>query len=105
MKCQIATASSAHGAELKRIAQQCAVDLGRALDCEVSLAAEQSAEPSLTLHMGADEAVAGDAGYCLACRLACFCPKARVSILISAVDAFPRGENDAREALGGGPLP
>lgn len=44
-----------------------------------ALAAE---EPVLTLHLPAELAATQPQVWCLACRLACFCPDARVSVLV-----------------------
>jgi hypothetical protein len=44
----------------------------------------------LTLHLPAELAVSQHPVWCLACRLACFCPDARVSVLVRGEASFAR---------------
>ena len=45
-------------------------------------------EPLVTLHLPVEAAASQHPVWCLACRLACFCPRARVSVLVKSESAF-----------------
>lgn len=50
-------------------------------------------ESAITLHLPVEAAATQHPVWCLACRLACFCPQTRVSVLVRADTAF--GETPA----------
>lgn len=71
---------------LAEIAQACARDLGLTLILQTSVVHAEKAHPHpapvLTLHLPVEYAASQHQVWCLACRLACFCPAARVSVLV-----------------------
>lgn len=85
--CEISAPRAAHAASLADIALICARDVGQALSVKI-LPAGDDARSVLTLHLPVDLAAGQHPVWCLACRLACFCPEARVSVLIQGADAF-----------------
>lgn len=86
--CEIHAPRSAQAAALAEIATVCARDVGQPLTVRALTIGKASAEPVLTLHLPVELAVEQHRVWCLACRLACFCPTARVSVLVSGESAF-----------------
>jgi hypothetical protein len=89
--CEITATQLPLASELARIARACAKDLGQKISVctpKIATQARHSAEPVLTLHLSAELAAAQHPVWCLACRLACFCPTARVSVLVHGEKAF-----------------
>ncbi len=97
IECEIRARHAAHAAVLAEIAVTCARDLGQSLrprtlrigksDLNANPAAAED-EAVLTLRLPAALAGSQHQIWCLACRLACFLPSARVSVLIEATEAF-----------------
>lgn len=76
-------------APLAEIARALARDVGQPLIVRPrSRAARISGESVLTLHLPAALASTQHQVWCLACRLACFCPGTRVSVLIESETTF-----------------
>lgn len=95
--CEIVTARAAHAAVLAEVAAACARDVGQPLTVKTlrfGRRAPSPAQPTLTLHLPAELAASQHQIWCLACRLACFCPSARVSVLVLGADAFEAPGND-----------
>lgn len=84
-RCEIHAPNSALP-DLAAIVRFCAKELGYTLDLLTNEV--RAAEATITLHLSAEEAAAQHPVWCLACRLACFCPNARVSVLIRAGTEF-----------------
>ncbi len=84
------------GADLAHIVEFCAQETG--LTIEVAIHEARTTEPVLTLHASVDQATSQNPILCLACRLACFCPQARVGMLVHAVEKFrpPRPRRPVR---------
>ncbi len=83
--CEIHATGSTSG-DLERIARFCSDEIGQSMDVltrDISHGA-----PSITLHLPAEQAATQHPVWCLACRLACFCPNARVSVLLRAEAQF-----------------
>lgn len=91
LRCEIHAPTSLL-ADLAHIARFCAKDASQAI-CTVSRETLRG-EPAITLHLPVEAAATQHPVWCLACRLACFCPNARVSVLVRAETAF--GETAAR---------
>jgi len=85
--CEILAPRAAQAAAFAEIAATCARDTGQPLQIE-ALPARRVAEPVLTLHLPAALAAAQHPIWCLACRLACFCPDLRVSVLVEGSSHF-----------------
>jgi invasion protein IalB len=89
--CEIHAPRAAQAAALAEIAASVARDLGQPLAVKtlalgsVACGARRH-EPALTLHLPAALASTQHQAWCLACRLACFCPDARVSVLVQGAD-------------------
>lgn len=76
-------------AALAAIARALALDVGQPLVVRTrSHAVRVPGESVLTLHLPAALASTQHQVWCLACRLACFCPGTRVSVLIESETAF-----------------
>lgn len=95
IECEIRARHAAHAAVLAEIAVTCARDLGQPLRPRTLRIGKNDRHPSgpddeavLTLRLPAALAGAQHQVWCLACRLACFLPSARVSVLIEAADSF-----------------
>jgi len=86
--CEIHASRSSQAAALAEIATFCARDVGQPLIARTLAIGADCAEPSLTLHLPVELAEAQHRVWCLACRLACFCPSARVSVLVRGENTF-----------------
>jgi hypothetical protein len=86
--CEIYAPRAAQAAALAEIATVCARDVGQPLVARTLAIGADCLEPSLTLHLPVDLAMAQHRVWCLACRLACFCPSARVSVLVRGEASF-----------------
>ena len=67
----------------------CAEQIGLELDL-VTTERSTGEAPTITLHLGPNEAGSGHLTLCFVCRLACLCPQARVGTLVHATHAFRR---------------
>lgn len=74
-------------ANLAGVVAFCAEQIGLALDL-VTTERSASTAPTITLHLGPDEAGPGHLTLCFVCRLACLCPQARVGTVVHATQAF-----------------
>lgn len=88
--CEIHAPRAAEAGALAEIASALARDVGQALTVKTLAIGRQTTakEPVLTLHLPAELAASQHQVWCLACRLACFCPSARVSVLVRGEAAF-----------------
>jgi|SRR5688572_689830 len=86
LPCVISAADAPTTRALADIAQACARDLAVPLLVQASIARAEKflphPAPVLTLHLPVELAASQHQVWCLACRLACFCPSARVSVLV-----------------------
>ncbi len=94
VRCEILAPRAAQAAALAEIALALARDVGQPLEVErLSIGAPRRrtppAEAVLTLHLPAELAASQHEVWCLACRLACFCPSARVSVLVQGAEFQP----------------
>jgi len=98
--CEIRAADRPTAGALAHIARTCAQDLRQPLRILPRTGGTPSAAPVLTLHLPAELAASQNPVWCLACRLACFCSNARVSVLVSATAEFarPRASRRRRRA-------
>ena len=86
--CEISARSAEPLADLELIARLCARDIGQSLVVHAHATTLASEPAVITLHLPVEFAASQHPAWCLACRLACFCPQARVSVLVSAAAAF-----------------
>ncbi len=84
---EIRARSVRHAAALSEIAMACAKDVGQKLEVVTSAVASMR-ESVLTLFLPAERAASQHEVWCLACRLACFCPRARVCVWVQGETAF-----------------
>jgi hypothetical protein len=91
--CEIHAPRAAQAAALAEIAAALGRDVGQPLAVKTLTIGRrrEHTEPSLTLHLPAELASTQHQIWCLACRLACFCPSARVSVLVQGA-AFSSAE-------------
>ena len=97
--CEVYAPHAAQAAALAEIAEALARDVGQPLTIArlVGSRCGRPAGPVLTLRLPAELASSQHQVWCLACRLACFCPSARVSVLVLGAQAFaPRPDPAAR---------
>lgn len=80
---------------LAGIVQTCARDLGQAVAIE-PVPVGGAALPSVTLVLGVELALQQHHAWRLACRVACFCPEARVSVLITGIEEAVESDASAR---------
>ena len=95
LDCEI-VADSATAPPLAAIVRTCAVDVGQPLVLRLKHALR--AEPSITFRVPVPVALLfeHDRAWCLAGRVACFCPQARVAVVI---EASALAETSSRHAL------
>lgn len=86
--CEIYAPRTAQAGALAEIAATCARDAGQPLTVKTLVIGRQAPEAVLTLHLPVELASTQHVVWCLACRLACFCPDARVSVLVRGMDSF-----------------
>lgn len=86
--CEIVAAHAALASGLAEIAAACAKDVGQSIALKQLVIGSATTEPVLTLHLPAEQAASQHQVWCLACRLACFCPNARVNVLVRGETAF-----------------
>ena len=86
--CEVTAPRAIEAGALAEIAATCARELGQPLVIKTVVTAQPRGERLLTLHLPVEYAASQHAVWCLACRLACFCPSARVSVFVSADRAF-----------------
>lgn len=84
---EICARSSAKVTAIAEVASTCARDVGQALRI-ARFPIRTQKESVITLHLPADKAASQHEVWCLACRLACFCPEARVCVLVQGQAAF-----------------
>ncbi len=88
IRCEIVSEDEKLRDALVRIAKTCAIDLKLSLPMEMSertrRATEPESEAKITLSIPAKFALAHDSIWNLACRIACFCPQARITTQIES---------------------
>jgi len=85
--CEIVARDAMTATAVAQIAKVCAQDVRQPLVVKSRAQAGVSVTV-LTLHLPAALAAGQTPAWCLACRLACFCPDARVSVLVLAAPEF-----------------
>ncbi|HVU24729.1 MAG TPA: hypothetical protein VHE13_11450 [Opitutus sp.] len=86
--CEIFAPRAAQAASLAEIAALCATDVGQPLIVKTLTIGAAAGQPALTLNLPVALAAAQHRVWCLGCRLACFCPDARVSVLVQGEQSF-----------------
>ncbi len=89
--CEIIAPGSVHAQALAKVVLGCAKELGQTIKLkQLKLGSHRArdVDPSLTLHLPAQLASTQNVIWCLACRLACSYPAARISVLIHGAEAF-----------------
>lgn len=95
--CEIHAPRAAEASALAAIAAALGRDIGQPLTVKtLKIGPTASSEPVLTLHLPAELAASQHRAWCLACRLACFCPGARVSVLVLGERAFSHSSQNGR---------
>lgn len=94
--CEILVGRRANARNLGAIAATCAKDLN--LPLRTRWVASAPAVAAITLHLPADLAATQHPVWCLACRLACFCPQARVSVLVQGATFTAPADPEQRSA-------
>lgn len=92
MKCLIESPDYDIAKQLESIALQCAIDAKTPMETKITVRSKIQSS-FITLQINVDEALGDSQSWCLACRLGCFCPAARVSIIISAQPLFQQTKN------------
>lgn len=90
--CEIHAPRASEAGALAEIAADLARDVGQPLAVKTLALGRQATtrEPVLTLHLPVELASSQHQIWCLACQLACFCPFARISVLVQGEAAFAR---------------
>ncbi len=86
--CEIYAPHAAHAAALAEVTVIVARSVGQSVTVKTLRIGSVSKEALLTLHLPPALAGTQHQVWCMACRLASFCPDARVSVLIRAESAF-----------------
>lgn len=84
--CEILAPDAILATALGRIADICAYDTGQPVSLRTL--PFSAAEPAITLRLPVELAATQHPVWCLACRLACFCPEVRISVLILGENSF-----------------
>lgn len=86
--CEVSTKPSEFSS-LTKIVRVCARDSGIRIRIGKAVSPVPDAPQSaIMLHLPVELAAAQHPVWCLACRLACFCPQTRVSVLVRGEGAF-----------------
>jgi hypothetical protein len=104
--CEIIADSIEQARTIARIAAACAFDVGQPVVIQTSRHARTTSPRQtatrvsvLTLHLPAELASTQNAIWCLACRLACFCPSVRVNVLVRCEKSFSTGSASVRRRM------
>ena len=82
---------------LANIVQTCARDLGQPITI-VPTARANATIPVITLVLPAELVIEPHQAWCLACRVACFCPDERVSVLVTGAIEAAAPTSDSADA-------
>ncbi|KXU37646.1 hypothetical protein AXK12_01530 [Cephaloticoccus capnophilus] len=93
--CEIRSTHASESGILAEIAKTCARELAQPLLVKTIQAGPSTQDPLITLQLPVEMAATQHEIWCLACRLACFCPSARVSVFVSASDLFTKNKTKA----------
>jgi len=93
--CEIRSTHASEAGILAEIAKTCARELAQPLLVKTVQAGQRVQDPLITLQLPVELAATQHEIWCLACRLACFCPSARVSVFVSASDLFTKNKTKA----------
>ena len=91
LTCEIHTPSESKGRALAQIVESCANELAQPVlvkQQRIPRNQRGSVATHIVLELPADIASSQHEAWCLSCRLACFCPDVRVSVLVLGADAF-----------------
>ena len=88
IRCEVVSEDEKLRTDLSRIAKTCAIDLKLTFPLEMLQRArrldETETEAEINLSIPAKLALAHDSIWNLACRIACFCPQARITTRIES---------------------
>jgi len=90
--CEIRSTHASEAGILAEIAQTCARELAQPLLVKTVPSGQRVQDPLITLQLPVELAATQHEIWCLACRLACFCPSARVSVFVSASEIFAKSK-------------
>jgi hypothetical protein len=97
IRCEIRASRRSTAGDLSAIVHVCAEDLKIRVETQKTVGGVRAKNSILTLHVPVELADQQSQVWCLACRLACFCPNSRVSVLIHSEQAFgPAAPSRAR---------
>ncbi|KXU35634.1 hypothetical protein AXK11_05815 [Cephaloticoccus primus] len=88
--CEIRSSHASEAGILSEIAKTCARELAQPLLVKTVPSGQRAQDPLITLQLPVEMAATQHEVWCLACRLACFCPSARVSVFVSATELFTK---------------
>src|ERR1700712_5108955 len=86
--CEILASRAALVTALTAISPAGPADVGQAIRIRAPKRSSAVRESVIILHLPAAVAASQHPAWCLACRLACFCPDTRVSVLVRGEAAF-----------------
>jgi len=90
--CEIRSSHASEAGILAEIAKTCARELAQPLLVKTVPSGQRLQDPLITLQLPVEMAATQHEIWCLACRLACFCPSARVSVFVSASEIFTKSK-------------
>jgi len=90
--CEIRSSHASEAGILSEIAKTCARELAQPLLVKTVSSNQRVQDPLITLQLPVEMAATQHEVWCLACRLACFCPSARVSVFVSASEIFTKSK-------------
>jgi len=93
--CEIRSSHASEAGILSEIAKTCARELAQPLLVKTVSSGQRIQDPLITLQLPVELAATQHEVWCLACRLACFCPSARVSVFVSASEIFAKNKTKA----------
>jgi hypothetical protein len=92
--CEVAATDARRARELAAIVETCGVDAGQRVAVSTRCLRTPHRKKALrrpaviTLHLPVTMAATQHPAWCLACRVACFCPQTRVSVVVHGEKAF-----------------
>ena len=93
LTCEIHAPSATKGDALAQVVDTCANELAQPVlvkQRRIPRNHRGSIPTHISLELPADIAASQHEVWCLTCRIACFCPDVRVSVLVLGADSFPR---------------
>lgn len=101
LTCEVHAPSAVKGQALTQIVESCSNELAQPIRVEqrrIPRNNRGSIPTHIVLRLPAEVASSQHEAWCLTCRIACFCPDVRVSVLVLGADAFAKNGGKEKNA-------